>query len=72
MIYVICGAYRLALFNVKKFEGTFRGIPITVAGFILSIYALVLPNTNMSTIVSVVLMLILSFLMVSSIKIKKI
>lgn len=72
VIYVISGAHRLALFNIKKFEGTFRGIPITVAGLVLSTYALVLPNTIISLFVSAVSMLILSYLMVSNIKIKKI
>lgn len=72
VIYVISGAYRLALFNIKKFEGTFRGIPITVAGFILSTFALILPNTEISTFVSAISIVILSYLMVSSIKFKKI
>lgn len=72
LLYVVCGSYRLALFNISKFEGAFRGIPTTVAGFILSIYSLIAPSTTHSIFISVFLLFILSFLMVSSVKFKKI
>lgn len=72
LLYVVSGSYRLALFNIREFEGAFRGIPITVAGSILSIYSMIAPSTNSSIFISVVTLLIFSLLMVSNIKIKKI
>ncbi|MFM9278683.1 CDP-diacylglycerol--serine O-phosphatidyltransferase [Paenibacillus jiagnxiensis] len=72
LLYIISGSYRLAKYNISKFEGTFRGIPITVAGFVLSIYSLIIPSNRISELVSVVLLLILSILMVSKFHFKKI
>ncbi|WP_281279657.1 CDP-diacylglycerol--serine O-phosphatidyltransferase [Paenibacillus lentus] len=72
ILYVVSGSYRLALFNIREFEGNFRGIPITVAGSILTIYSMIAPSANSSMIISVVTLLIFSLLMVSNIKIKKI
>lgn len=40
VFYAVCGAYRLARYNVTKFEGVYVGIPITIAGGILSIISL--------------------------------
>lgn len=40
VFYAVCGAYRLARYNVTKFEGVYIGIPITIAGGILAIVSL--------------------------------
>ncbi len=72
LLYIVSGSYRLALFNIREFEGTFRGIPITVAGFILAAYSVIAPGANSSTLISVITLLISSYLMVSNIKFKKI
>ncbi|MBX4148583.1 CDP-diacylglycerol--serine O-phosphatidyltransferase [Paenibacillus sp. FSL W7-1279] len=72
LFYIISGSYRLALFNIKKFEGTFSGIPITVAGLILSTCSVIAPSTNSLSLISVITLLTLSYLMVSNIKFKKI
>lgn len=72
LLYVVSGSYRLARFNISEFEGTFRGIPITVAGFILSTYAAIAPSTNSLTLISVFSLLAFSYLMVSRITFKKI
>ncbi len=72
MLYIICAAYRLAKYNITKFEGAFTGVPITVAGFIFSVYSLLVPINRISTVIAVVLLLILSFLMVSKFNFKKI
>ncbi|NRG34272.1 CDP-diacylglycerol--serine O-phosphatidyltransferase [Niallia circulans] len=72
LLYVVSGSYRLARFNIKEFEGIFRGIPITVAGFILSIYSVIAPSTINLTLISVISLFAFSYLMVSSIKFKKI
>ncbi|KAA8745527.1 MULTISPECIES: CDP-diacylglycerol--serine O-phosphatidyltransferase [Paenibacillus] len=72
LLYIVSSSYRLALFNIRKFEGTFRGIPITVAGFVLSTYSVIAPSTDSLTLISVITLLAFSYLMVSSIKFKKI
>ncbi|MFB5760540.1 CDP-diacylglycerol--serine O-phosphatidyltransferase [Paenibacillus medicaginis] len=72
LLYIISGSYRLAKYNISKFAGAFRGIPITVAGFVLSIYSLIIPSNRISELVSVILLLLLSILMVSKFHFKKI
>ncbi|MGX7111595.1 CDP-diacylglycerol--serine O-phosphatidyltransferase [Gemella cuniculi] len=68
-IYVCCGAYRLARFNVTKMKnGYYQGVPITTCGTVLAIVSLF----NLPSIVLLVLLVVSSYLMVSSIKIKKI
>ncbi|MBU5674645.1 CDP-diacylglycerol--serine O-phosphatidyltransferase [Paenibacillus brevis] len=72
LLFVIAGSYRLGRYNVQKFDGDFRGLPITVAGFVLSIYSLAVPSTRGSFIAAMVLLLILSLCMVSNFKLRKI
>jgi len=79
LIYPIAGAYRLARFNVTTFDKYFMGIPITIAGAFLSIDNLyncfiVLKNGKLAThhiVITAVLVLSLSYFMISKIKIKK-
>ncbi len=78
LIFPIAGAYRLARYNVTVFDNVFRGIPITLAGAFLAIDNLyncfaLLNNkfTKVHSTVTVLLVLLLSYLMVSKIKIKK-
>ncbi|TCS94232.1 CDP-diacylglycerol--serine O-phosphatidyltransferase [Hazenella coriacea] len=67
-IFPICGALRLARFNVYPGEpGYFIGLPITAAGGILATMALYNPYVG-SPYVLMAGMLFLSFLMVSQIK----
>jgi len=66
-IFPICGALRLARFNVQAgTPGYFIGLPITAAGGVLATLALYHEVFNL--ILLAVSMLLLSFLMVSSIK----
>jgi len=66
-IFPICGALRLARFNVQAgAPGYFTGLPITAAGGVLATLALYHEVFNL--ILLAVSMLLLSFLMVSSIK----
>lgn len=73
LIFPISGAYRLARYNLSTFDGNFRGIPITAAGMFMALYFLILLSLNVSfnPILTIILMLLLSYLMVSKIKIKK-
>ncbi|EYE89055.1 CDP-diacylglycerol--serine O-phosphatidyltransferase [Fervidicella metallireducens AeB] len=71
IIFPIAGAYRLARFNVTTFNNVFMGVPITIAGAIMAIDILIVSLNSSHTIVSAVMMLILSYLMVSTLQIKK-
>lgn len=70
--YIICGCYRLAKYNVSEFDGSFTGIPITIAGAVLALFALVSPSNNISILLSVALITLLAYLMVSKFKLKKV
>lgn len=69
VLFILCGAVRLAKFNVKEFDGVFYGVPITAAGVILSLCYFLLPYLNILFIVLIIS--ILTILMVSPIKIAK-
>lgn len=78
VIFPIAGAYRLARYNVTTFNNVFCGVPITIAGAFLSIinlynsFSQIRNNySNINTIVSAILIVLLSYLMVSKIQIKK-
>ena len=79
LIFPMAGAYRLARFNVTKFDNVFRGVPITIAGGFLAIVnlfnCLAVQSNKFSQIhmyATVILILVLSYLMVSKIRIKKV
>lgn len=68
-IYVCCGAYRLARFNVTKMKnGYYQGVPITTCGTVLAVISLF----GLPSIIVLILVAICAYLMVSNIKIKKI
>ncbi|MEW9500509.1 CDP-diacylglycerol--serine O-phosphatidyltransferase [Jeotgalibacillus marinus] len=69
IFYIGCGAYRLARFNTKQNSSYFEGLPITAAGCLLTLSFLaqsLLPITTHITII-----FILSLMMVSPLKVKK-
>lgn len=69
VLFVICGAVRLARYNVKEFDGVFSGVPITAAGFIMALSFFLVPHV--SVLFFVILEAVLTLLMVSNIKIIK-
>ncbi len=71
LLYPICGAFRLARYNTAEFDGNFRGVPITIAGCILAIYALLAGERFTNIYLPLIFIVILSYLMVSNIKLKK-
>lgn len=71
LIFPICGAFRLARFNATEFDGIFRGIPITIAGSVMAIFALLTFNREIGVILPIILMIIFSYLMVSNLQLKK-
>lgn len=69
VIYIMCGAFRLARFNVLNIKEYFVGIPITLCGAILagvSLLASSIPNYLIFLIV-----ICLSFMMISNLKVRK-
>ena len=78
VIFPIAGAYRLARYNVSTFNNVFCGVPITIAGAFLAIinlynsFSQIRGNySNINTTVSAIVVVLLSYLMVSKIQIKK-
>jgi CDP-diacylglycerol--serine O-phosphatidyltransferase len=72
VIFPIAGAYRLARYNSTPFNNVFTGIPITITGTFLALYSLLTINSNSNQFVTITLVLILSYLMVSKLQFKKV
>ncbi|ABO50269.1 CDP-diacylglycerol--serine O-phosphatidyltransferase [Desulforamulus reducens MI-1] len=69
LTFVMCGALRLARFNVTTFSGSFMGVPITVAGGIVAL--MVIGMGKLPDLTLPVVMLFLAWLMISKIKVPK-
>ena len=76
-IFLIMGVYRLARYNLSEYSNHFIGLPITVAGIFLGIYCLIYyrfinyQHSYLCTIMTSSIILLLSILMVSRVKIKR-
>ncbi|SNZ15714.1 CDP-diacylglycerol---serine O-phosphatidyltransferase [Terribacillus aidingensis] len=68
-LFLLCGAYRLARFNSGTSEDNsyFRGVPITAAGGVLAFTTLF--HAHIPASVNMIIISVLSYLMVSSIKV---
>ena len=69
IIFIICGAYRLARFNITENHGFFQGLPITAAGCILTFALLFTKFIPASAFI--LLSIVLSLAMISTTRIKK-
>jgi CDP-diacylglycerol--serine O-phosphatidyltransferase len=69
VFYIVCGAFRLARFNVLNISDYFVGIPITLAGALVAIVSLVATWLPADLIFAV--LLLLAVLMVSNFKVPK-
>lgn len=76
--FIASGVFRLARFNVETNKGYIVGMPITIAGMIMALkyiidieYRLVGTSISSINIENLILMLLLSILMISKIRIKK-
>lgn len=72
LIFPVAGAYRLARYNSSKFDNVYTGIPITLAGMLISLYALLTINSPHNFPLTITIIFILSYLMVSKFQIKKV
>jgi CDP-diacylglycerol---serine O-phosphatidyltransferase len=70
ILYIGCGAFRLARFNITENNGYFSGLPITAAGVLLTLSYLTIHYFPPQFFIF--LMITLSFLMVGTFKLKKI
>ncbi|NEZ47085.1 CDP-diacylglycerol--serine O-phosphatidyltransferase [Clostridium niameyense] len=71
LVFPISGAYRLARYNTTDFDGVFYGIPITLAGMFMAFYSLITMNRITNQQLTIILLIALSYLMVSRIRLKK-
>lgn len=72
LIFPISGAYRLARYNSSTFNNVFMGVPITIAGTFLALFALITIKSNSNPALSIIFVILLSYLMISKFKIKKV
>ena len=70
LLFIACGAWRLARFNILNISEHFVGIPITMAGALLAVVSLL--GDYISMFLILIIMTVLSVLMVSNLRIKKI
>lgn len=68
--YAICGAYRLARYNIGEYHDYFEGLPITASGFVMILLNIILHFTNLArndiaVIITNILIVILGIMMVS-------
>ena len=68
----ICGAYRLARYNTSSFDGVFTGVPITIAGSLIAIFAFFTNKHLVNPWIPIILLILGSYLMVSTFKLKKV
>ncbi|PAE23058.1 MULTISPECIES: CDP-diacylglycerol--serine O-phosphatidyltransferase [Bacillaceae] len=68
-LYIGCGALRLARFNISENNGYFTGLPITASGCLATLCYLAIPFWPSP--IFLFIMLILSFLMISPFRVKK-
>jgi CDP-diacylglycerol--serine O-phosphatidyltransferase len=72
LVFPISGAYRLARYNATPFNNVFMGIPITIAGSFLALYSLITLEYNSNPALSIIFVVLLSYLMVSKVQFKKV
>ncbi|MHB1455030.1 MAG: CDP-diacylglycerol--serine O-phosphatidyltransferase [Saccharofermentanales bacterium] len=78
IIYPLAGAFRLARFNSTVFENVFMGVPITIAGALMSLvnlfncYLLTRDRlTPLNGVITALISLLMSYLMISKFRIHK-
>ena len=69
VVFALCGAIRLAKFNVLNISTYFVGVPITAAGSLVALTVLV--GNRLPPAAYPIIMVVLSYLMVSNIKVPK-
>lgn len=70
IIYIVCGAIRLSKFNITENNGYFTGLPITVAGIILTFSTLLV--SVLPSYIFMYILIALALMMIGTFKLKKI
>ena len=72
ILYSVAGAYRLARYNTIEFDGVYIGIPITLAGGLVSLVTLYSMENKLNSSMIIAMLLLFSYLMISTkVKLKK-
>lgn len=71
-IFPICGAFRLARYNVAAFDGVYTGIPITIVGCFMAIFSIISLSTKIIYPLAIIFLILGAYLMVSTLKLKKV
>jgi CDP-diacylglycerol--serine O-phosphatidyltransferase len=69
VVFVLCGAFRLARFNILNINDYFVGIPITMAGGLVGLLSLL--SFHLPPLFFFVTLPVLSYLMVCNIRVRK-
>ncbi|WP_242860944.1 CDP-diacylglycerol--serine O-phosphatidyltransferase [Clostridium scatologenes] len=72
LIYIMKGCYKLAKHNLSEASEQFTGIPIIAAGCSIAFFSLAAPSNKIFMFLSIVLIALLSYLLESKLKIRKI
>jgi CDP-diacylglycerol--serine O-phosphatidyltransferase len=70
VIYIACGGFRLARFNISEPNGYFTGLPITVSGVILTLSYFAI--NYVPSVSYMFLFILLAFLMISTFTLRKV
>lgn len=71
LTYIMKGCYKLAKYNLSESPEELTGIPITAAGCFIALFSLAAPSNKFFIFLSIVLVVLLSYLMSSKLKIKR-
>lgn len=72
IVYTMAGTIRLAKFNVTEFSGFYLGVPITMAGGLISLLVLYSETYQLNYYIMLTIVLIMSYLMVTNkVRLKK-
>lgn len=71
VLFPVSGAFRLARYNCSDFNNVFTGVPITIAGSLMAIIVLLTETKHVPQVFPIVMVILLSYLMISKYQIKK-
>lgn len=72
VIFPICGAFRLARYNVAAFDGVYTGVPITIVGCFMAVFGIISLYTKIIYPLAIIFLILGAYLMVSTLKLKKV
>jgi CDP-diacylglycerol--serine O-phosphatidyltransferase len=70
-IFPVCAAYRLARFNVQSSPNSFTGLPSPIAGMLVALAPICLPNVHIPKPLFASMFSLVGFLMVSTVRYSK-